>query len=147
MNIKKPIIIALLIGITVTGCSTTSPLSEDGYDEFGLVIGGLDGCFNDGKITPKMYAETKAAISYRLSSRTYDQGKLQKKTDAVLGKMKPTPKLCRMVEAVAHRVTASASADKQQTKESAAAFSDSMKEMNRNKPVYCNKIGNTTICS
>jgi uncharacterized protein YejL (UPF0352 family) len=144
---KCSIASSLLVIIMVAGCSTTKPLPEEQYGPTAAMIGGLDLCFNAGKITPKMYAETKAAISYRLSTWTYDQSKLRNKTAALTGKQKATPQLCRMVEATAHSAIANSNSHQQQRAASAAAFSRSLEQMNRNKPVYCNKIGNTTICN
>lgn len=144
---KCSIASSMLVIVMVSGCSTTKPLPEEQYAPTAAMIGGLDLCFNAGKITPKMYAETKAAINYQLSTWTYDQSKLQNKTTALTSKQKVTPQLCRMVEANAHSAIANSNSHQQKRAADAANFSRSLEQLNRNKPVYCNKIGNTTICN
>lgn len=147
LSMKYSIASSILVIVMVSGCSTTKPLPEEQYGQAAAMIGGLELCFNAGKITPKMYAETKAAINYGLSTWTYDQSKLQSKTIALTSKQKVTPQLCRMVEANAHSAIANSHLHQQQRATNAANLSRSLEQLNRNKPVYCNKIGNTTICN
>ncbi|EGR0376520.1 hypothetical protein ABXZ74_003953 [Vibrio parahaemolyticus] len=142
MSTKK---LASLLGVLlVSGCAQTMP--DTHYDTFAMQWTVLHKCFNNGSMTPQLFAQAKSAFSYALGTWSYDDARL---SSAIDDKQyyEPTEQDCRIAEANAYQMINEAEQRKQEAAENAKAFNDAMQQLNANKPVYCNTIGYTTICN
>ncbi|ENH9212592.1 hypothetical protein ABWZ61_003129 [Vibrio parahaemolyticus] len=142
MSTKK---LASLLGVLlVSGCAQTMP--DTHYDTFAMQWTVLHKCFNNGSMTPQLFAQAKSALSYALGTWSYDDARL---SSAIDDKQfyEPTEQDCRIAEANAYQMINEAEQRKQEAAENAKAINDAMQQLNANKPVYCNTIGYTTICN
>ncbi|EGQ8734654.1 hypothetical protein RGL42_004052 [Vibrio parahaemolyticus] len=146
MSTKK---LASLLGVLlVSGCAQTMP--DTHYDTFAMQWTVLHKCFNNGSMTPQLFAQAKSAFSYALGTWSYDDARL---SSAIDDKQyyEPTEQDCRIAEANAYQMINEAEQRKQEAAENAKAIDDAMQQLNQqlnaNKPVYCNTIGYTTICN
>ncbi|EGQ9493636.1 hypothetical protein ACTSFT_003705 [Vibrio parahaemolyticus] len=142
MSTKK---LASLLGVLlVSGCAQTMP--DTHYDTFAMQWTVLHKCFNNGSMTPQLFAQAKSAFSYALGTWSYDDARL---SSAIDDKQfyEPTEQDCRIAEANAYQMINEAEQRKQEAAENAKAINDAMQQLNANKPVYCNTIGYTTICN
>lgn len=137
----------LLTSSLIVGCSGLKPLSDDNFSYYSVSTGALQKCFESGKISPKLYADAGRAYSHALSTSTYDKNKFNSAVEFAHSKIEPTPQICRQAEANAHKVISESSEFKEKMKADAAALNDAQKERRRNRTIYCNKVGSTTICN
>ena len=146
---KKHLLIILTTTIFTISCSTTTVMTDDQYKELSIFPGGLQKCFENEKISPQLYAETKNSLSHILSTltMTYDTNKMSSMIKQAYSETKGTTGDCRQIEAYAHQMNSLVSERKQDQKDNEKAANEARKERNTNKPIYCNKIGTMTICN
>lgn len=136
----------------LAGCATSSPqMPESNYQKFSGFIGFLQKCFEQEYIGPQMYADSKNALSYTLSTWSYDQFKLSNMINQAYSNTYANKQDCRQIEANAYQLIANANQHNANVKanqqSSQQAWDNALKELNKNKPVYCNTIGTMTICN
>lgn len=131
--------------LTLVGCA--SPMPDTHYQNFSGFVGHLQKCFENEHINPQMYAEAKNAFSYVLSTWNYDSTKLSSMINESYSRTYVTQASCRQTQANAYQLIANAKQHRVNQKESQQAWDNAMKELNKNKPVYCNTIGTMTICN
>lgn len=141
--------IKLLSGITaltLIGCA--SPMPDAHYQHFSDFFVHLHQCFEKEYINPQMYAEAITAGAYMLNTWEYDQNKLSSMVVQSAGSITyVTQASCRKTQADAYQFITNAEQHRVNQKESQQAWDNAMKELNKNKPVYCNSIGTMTICN
>lgn len=136
----------------LAGCATSSsPMPESHYQNFSGFVGYLQKCFEQEYIEPQMYADSKNALSYTLSTWSYDQSKLSNMINQAYYNTYANKQNCRQTEANAYQLITKAKQHRANVKAnqqaSQQAWDNAMKELNKNKPVYCNTIGTMTICN
>jgi hypothetical protein len=151
---KNKLYIAITISL-MTGCATTSyPMPETTYEKLSSFAGGLQHCFEKEYIGPQLYADTKNAFKYTLTTWDYDQNKMSTMLDDAYSQVNPDARECRQVEANALEMVSHINqlkvdrnqqrADKRQKQ---ADINNALKEFKVNKPIFCNTIGTITTCN
>ncbi|WP_272165586.1 hypothetical protein [Vibrio diabolicus] len=145
MSIKK---LASILGVLlVSGCAQTMP--DNVYDQYAVQLVHLQKCFENGSMSPKLYAQSKGAYGYALSTWSYDRERLIRAMNNYQY-AEVTEQDCRMAEANAYATINNTQQRKYEEAANAKALSDSIQrandQMNANKPVYCNTTGTSTVC-
>jgi uncharacterized membrane protein len=101
-----------------------------------------------------LYADTKNAFKYTLTTWDYDQNKMSTMLDDAYSQVNPDARECRQVEANALEMVSHINqlkvdrnqqrADKRQKQ---ADINNALKEFKVNKPIFCNTIGTITTCN
>lgn len=144
MKNKLYIVITVIL---ITGCATTSPMPETHYKEISSFAANLHQCFEKDYISPQLYADTKNAVSYTLNTWSYDENKLKSMADDVYRQINPDQRICRQVEAAAYQLLSRNNQHRVDQRQNQTDINDALKEINKNKPIYCNTIGTMTLCN
>lgn len=139
-----------LAALSLVGCATRRQLPDEAYVDAGRMLGASKRCFEANLMSPQLYANTERAIEYRLASYEVDQATLIAQKMRAWSNTKASPELCRNAEAAAFKVIAVAGEIKSDRAAAAAADQQLLNTVIQNgavqKPIYCNRIGNTTMC-
>lgn len=130
-------------------CSAHAGPSQDQYQTLGHFSGQLRECYENELVTPQFYAASLRAISQMIAVARFDQGVIQNlENDAYLATT-ATPQLCRGVEtsgyqlqSIANQAVANHNAGVDANRQAAQNFGNSIP-----RPVWCNRIGDTTMCN
>jgi hypothetical protein len=132
--------------VVIGGCAS-SPMPDTHYRKFTDFIGNVQKCFDDEYITPKLYADTRSAFSYLLSTWTYDSYKLSSMTNRAYSNAYTNTRNCRKYEAGAYELITSSGSHSTKAKENERSWNDAISEITRNKPIYCYTTGTMTMCN
>lgn len=137
----KPALCFAIILPIVTGCAAT-PLPEANYKTVALHTLFLQKCFDQGFISPQMYADGLSAASYSLNTWSYDSAKLSNTLAEVNSSVIANAATCRQTEANALLQIASVDRHIDQ-----AAVDQNSGDQSGDPSVICHTFGNTTICN
>lgn len=133
------------------GCATKSVMPEGKYQHFAEFVGYTQNCFERGHLSPQLYADAKNAVSHLLGTWDFDQAKMTFMMKTAYMQGSPDASTCRQIEANAYQLISVANQHKSDVKESqqqlSSAIQDFNKSMSTNKPIFCNRIGTTTMCN
>lgn len=137
-----------LLALTLVGCATRAQsMTEAEYLEIGSFRAWTKLCFDAQMMTPREYADSEGAIDVHLTRRTYDSDYLHAKTMAVFNREVANPAFCREVQAKAYNTVRTAGIIQSNRAEARAAASYSTPMPQVQKPIWCNRIGSTTMCN
>lgn len=128
------------------GCATSS-MSDSNYQRFGSMAGYLQKCFDAGYINSQLYADAKNALSYVVSTWSYDRERLEAETSFIIRNGVASPQICRQTEADAYQVVSATGRHRADSLENQRTINDAINAANSKKPVYCNTIGTVTMCN
>lgn len=144
---KNKLLCALSGMALLGGCMTTSPMPDSHYQWLSDFAGNMEKCFEGNYINPKHYADSKNASFYMASKWSVDVERLKQMTRSAYSQASATPQKCRQIEAASYQMIAQADQSQSNERANNQAINDTLREINRNKPVYCNQIGTTTMCN
>lgn len=142
----KNIPIVYVLAFTLVSCAS-SPMPESRYQALSNFVGNFEKCFQEQYITPKMRAETTAAVSYVASIGGYDQARLYEMSTQAILNANVSQYSCREVESEAYRIISDVEESKVRQKESSQELSNTLNNLRKNRTRYCNTIGTMTICN
>ena len=137
---------------SLIGCvNTNNTMPKSQYVLLSDFSGMLQRCFNDGMISTRTYADAKNAFSYTLNTWDYDQKILNTMMSNAYSNATPTASSCRRSEADTFQfislVDKRDSNNQRIQKQNFESWENTLDRMNKNKPIYCNTIGSTTMCN
>lgn len=124
----------------LAGCAAT-PMPESHYAGFGTHALYLQRCFEQGFITPQMYADSMYAVAYQLNTWSWEEEKLAKTMADIDPNIQANVDTCRQTEAVAYQRIASV----ERHTDDAKAEQQS-RESKQGDSVICSTFGTTTFC-
>jgi choline dehydrogenase-like flavoprotein len=153
MNAKKILAVAgaLVHGIGLSGCSALmprviyQPMPDDLYEYFARLDAAVTLCMKQGDVSPELVGHTRASIQYSLNTWEVNYQKLQstvERTNREAPKS-ATADQCKIIAAEAHekiarsRIHAVKGSEPQPT----------ITPIQIQRPIFCNRIGTTTICN
>lgn len=139
-------IVAISIIAGIAGCAS-SPMGETQYQMFGGAASANQKCFENNYLSPQIYADTKGAIRRMLQTWDYDENTLTSRMQQEYSNTHATQEFCRKFEGHAYDLIAMTRKHDEHVKESNKTWSDSLKETNINKPIFCNTIAGVTMCN
>jgi hypothetical protein len=126
-------------------------MSEEKYQQFSNFVGWTQKCFEGNYMSPQTYADTKNAFGYLLNTWNYDSEKLTSMMRGAYAGASATQQSCRQIEANAYQLIAASNQHRSDTRENMKNWNEAIQEFNRgmqrNKPIYCERYGTTTICN
>lgn len=143
---RKIALTAIISVAVLSGCATTSPMTDEVYYGLGYFMGKATKCFEAGHISPQLFADSKGAIRYTLTTWDYDSVKLNGLAEDSYRQAESTPQYCRKVESQSYELIGAVSQRQANSRANQAASSNAAQQVNVNKPIYCNRIGTTTTC-
>ncbi len=138
-DIMKKILCVILASFTV-GCASKMPTNL--YPQFSSFIAELQMCFENEHITAQLYAETRSALSYQLNTWEFDRPQMANMVNQSYQAAYVTKSTCRLTEANAYQMISNVQQHKRTQNQA-----EQVQKSDKNKMIFCNKIGNTTICS
>ena len=136
----------LMATMVLTGCAST-PMPESSYKGFGYFAGHLQKCFEQQYIDARLYSEAKTAYSQIVNLWDYDRAKLRSMIAEDYRNASVDSATCRDIEANSYSLIAKARESRSNARQEQVDINNAIREMNRNKPVYCNQIGSVTMCN
>ena len=135
----KKILCSILASFMV-GCASKMPTNL--YPQFSSFIAELQMCFENEHITAQLYAETRSALSYQLNTWEFDRSQLASMVNQSYQAAYATKSTCRQTEANAYQMINNVHQHRRTQNQA-----EQVQKPDRNKMIFCNKIGDTTICS
>lgn len=144
---KMRYVVVFGVALACSGCVTNQAMPDGHYEELGVIMGGLQKCFEAEHISAKLYADSRIALSYMLSTWQYDPNKLGGKVQSAYGRTIPTAARCRRTSATVYEIIARVDQRQANIKENTAAWNNAFNQVNNYRPVYCYTVSGVTMCN
>ena len=138
---------ALVLGLVGCAYSQFQNMNPAYYDQVANQRAFAKHCFDGGYWPAKLYADMETGVDSQLSVLNFDREKLHEKTVAQFKSIRVTESSCRDAEVVAYQVIARGELIQRNLAAGRGQTQSSTPMPQVRQPVWCNRIGTTTMCN